>query len=403
MANLIRGQKVDLTKNNPNFKKLTLHLNWNGRYDSTSKINIFAFPLNGTGKLLKEQDILYYPQQQKNNTSTLLFSNEKKIDMHLDQVPADTSKILIALNISNPQSKSSFQDTHSLTAILENGLTSEKLHEYHLESDSYTHSTVVVGEVYRYNSDWKFSAVNRGITGGISQLLSGHGLIIDNNKLHSMIHSKTESKNIDRIRLSKIELKKSGDSINLSKSNDGIGEISVNLNWNQTSTSQNRGFFQTLFANQSVDLDLGCLYELKNGEKGVVQALGKAFGRLHASPYIKLDKDDRSGNSLDGENISINGHKYHEFKRILIFSFIYEGAANWSEVDGVVKVKQKGGPDIIVKLDNHVNGKSMCGIALIENTNDNNLKITKIARYFSGHQELDRAFNWNLRWTAGSK
>lgn len=403
MANLIRGQKIDLTKNNPAMKKLSLQINWNGHYESLSKINIFALPLNLSGEISKEQDILFYPQQKSNNTSSLLFSSEKKLDVFFDKVSVETSKFLIALNISNLHKETSFRGIHSLSAIIENGLTHEKMHEYHLETDSYSNSTVIVGEVYRYNSEWKFSAVNRGISGGINQLLTSHGLSMNPNQLQTMIHTDVIEKNNPKINLSKIELKKSGDSINLSKSNDKIGEISVNLNWNQHSSNQSKGIFQTLFSSNSVDLDLGCLYELKTGEKGVVQALGNAFGRLHASPYIKLDKDDRSGNSSDGENLNINGEKYHEFERILIFSYIYEGAANWSEVDGIVKIKQNGGPDIIVRLDNHVNGKNMCAIAMIENTADNNLKITKVSRYFSGHQELDRAFDWNMRWTAGKK
>ena len=30
---------------------------------------------------------------------------------------------------------------------------------------------------------------------------------------------------------------------------------------------------------KGIDLDLGCLYELADGRKGVIQALGNAFGR----------------------------------------------------------------------------------------------------------------------------
>ena len=47
------------------------------------------------------------------------------------------------------------------------------------------------------------------------------------------------------------------------KSPAGLGEIHVNLNWN--SVPQNQGFIKSLFGGQQgIDLDLGCLYELKN-------------------------------------------------------------------------------------------------------------------------------------------
>ena len=54
-----------------------------------------------------------------------------------------------------------------------------------------------------------------------------------------------------------------GQKVNLKKaSTKGLGQILVNLNWN--STPVNRGFWASLFGgNSGIDLDLGCLYELK--------------------------------------------------------------------------------------------------------------------------------------------
>ncbi|MRX71260.1 Tellurium resistance [Bacillus lacus] len=201
-----------------------------------------------------------------------------------------------------------------------------------------------------------------------------------------------------------IELKKKGESINLSKSNNqSIGEIVVNLNWDQTPKSSG-GFFSTLFkGNKNMDLDLGCLYEFKNGQKGCVQALGNAFGSLNSFPYIQLDHDDRTGSSAGGENLRINGNKISEIKRILVYTFIYEGAANWSEVDGVITLKYNTGEDIVVKMDEHRNGLTMCAIAMIENVNDQTFRVKKLVEYYNGHAKLDKAFGWGMKWTAGSK
>lgn len=41
----------------------------------------------------------------------------------------------------------------------------------------------------------------------------------------------------------------------------------------------------------------------------------------------------------------INGDQIPEFKRILVFAFIYEGVANWAEANGVITIKQPGGPE----------------------------------------------------------
>ena len=94
-----------------------------------------------------------------------------------------------------------------------------------------------------------------------------------------------------------------------------------------------------LGGNQGIDLDLGCLYELKNGQKGAVQALGNSFGNLNQAPFISLDGDDRTGAAASGENLRFNGNKLSEFKRILVYTFIYEGVANWQQADATVTNK----------------------------------------------------------------
>lgn len=207
------------------------------------------------------------------------------------------------------------------------------------------------------------------------------------------------------VNLSKVELKKKGQNINLTKStNQSLGELLINLNWNQKSTPKSGGFMSALFGkSNNVDLDLGCLFELKNGEKGCVQALGNAFGDYKSKPFMKLDADDRTGSAAGGENLRINGDKITEIKRILVYAFIYEGVANWSQADGIVTLKYPGGSDIEVKLDEHRNGKTMCAIAMIENVKNETFKVERIVEYFNGHQQMDRAFNWGMNWTRGSK
>ena len=194
-----------------------------------------------------------------------------------------------------------------------------------------------------------------------------------------------------------------GKKISLEKKADtGLGEILVNLNWN--SRPNNQGFLKSLFGgNEGIDLDLGCLYELKDGRKGAVQALGKAFGSLDKPPYVSLDGDDRTGASTAGENLRINGNKISEIKRILVYTFIYEGVANWKQADATVTIKYPGAEDIVVKMDTFDSSQKMCGLALFENQDDNTFSVEKIVQFYQGHSALDRAFGWGMQWKPGRK
>ena len=233
--------------------------------------------------------------------------------------------------------------------------------------------------------------------------------LINENRVMDMASFKSTIPGANLLEISsKIVLKSTGDSIKLkTKSGGKIGEVIVNLNWNQGSGQQGSGGFLSKMlggtgGSGAIDLDLGCLFELKEGKKGAIQPLGKSFGSFDRPPFISHSGDDRTGAGSEGETMRINGDKIDEIKRILVYSYIYEGIAKWSQADGVITIKQTGSPDIIVELDSPNDGLSMCAIALFENVGKT-FNVKKVVQYFHGQQEVDRAFNWGLTWVAGRK
>jgi tellurite resistance protein TerA len=196
------------------------------------------------------------------------------------------------------------------------------------------------------------------------------------------INRKKTSTKSHTINLSK---KGASHSINLKKNNN---ELSFNLNWSMKSTQL-----------VNLDLDLGCMYRLKNGKQGVIQAIGNNFGSLKNLPFIALDKDDRSGTNIDGETLQFS--RVEELEFAVVFAFIYEGAINWKEAQGVATIKQPNHPNIMINLNDN-SSKTMVGIATLLNEN-NNLKVEKLEKYYSGHRALDEDFGFGFHWTAGSK
>jgi tellurite resistance protein TerA len=230
--------------------------------------------------------------------------------------------------------------------------------------------------------------------------------LINENRILDISTFKTTIPGANTLNLaSKIELKNKGDAVRIKAKNGGkIGEIVVNLNWNQKGSDKPKGFLGSLLggAGTGIDLDLGCLFELTDGSKGSIQALGNTFGSFDNPPFIFHCGDDRTGAWSEGENLRINGNHIHEIRRILVYAFIYEGIANWSQANGVVTVKQPGAPEIVVRLDNTHDGQIMCAIALFENMGGE-FQVMKSIQYFAGHEPMDRAYNWGMHWVAGRK
>lgn len=280
-------------------------------------------------------------------------------------------------------------------------------------ADFQDEKAVIVGEVYKRDGQWRFGAVGQGFNGGLSTLLKHFGG-------KEMESSPTPPPALEskKISLSKITLEKRGDKISLEKAGSrGFGRIRVNLNWNQaslpTTEPEKPGFLNKILgkvqskSSGGIDLDLGCMFQMSDGTPGCVQALGKSWGNFDSPPFIHLDGDDRSGTNTDGENLFINGDQFNQLKRILIFTFIYNGAPNWAITNGVVTIETSDQAPIEVRLDNGTNA-SMCAIAMIEN-NGGKLQVTKLVEFFeqtgrkSTHEMINDRFEFGLQFKAGSK
>ncbi|MEK5029671.1 TerD family protein [Paenibacillus sp. FSL M7-1046] len=430
---LIKGQKCNLTKDEPLLTRIIVGMGWHNTR-SEVEVDFSAFLLTPAQTVSKDEDLIFYGNPSTSNQSVAVLLSDKRayagltdntqIAVELRQIPTDYERIAFALTIYDGEKRQqnfSLLDDAYLRII--NAADGTELIRYRLGKAFSVETAIVAGEIYRYNNEWKFSAVGSGYAGGLAALCESYGIKVNNivpsvlpsspviqsqqlpfplpelrsrPKAGNLPPSSPASPPAPPLDLNTILLKKRGEMINLQKGTESLGEILINLNWYQKKSS---GWF----GSKGIDLDLGCLFELKNGIKGSVQALGESFGSLNRPPYISLDGDDRTGSIATGENLRINGHYLSEISRIVIFAFIYEGITNWSEADAVVTIKQQSGPEIEVRLDEHNNNKGMCAIAMIRNQNDDTFSVERLVEYFGGHQELDQHYNWNLRWEAGSK
>ncbi len=426
MSNMIvRGQKTDVTKNRPGLTQFSLLLGWQA--PDAMELDTSAFLLQANGRVASDDDLIFYGNagngfiryiEQASGT------DRRRFDIELSSIPQQIDKIAITLTIYNaevPGHTFSRMQQMYIRGVVDSGQT--EVFRYHLEAGFSNETAIVIGELYRYQGEWKFAAVGAGYFGGLQELCSSYGVEVEAPvesqgtpppppappkqqappPVPTLAPPVSASPPPAPLNLSKIELKKKGDVINLQKKpGASLGELLINLNWNRKQAKSGGFFGFGGSSSQGADLDLGCLYELQDGTKGVVQALGNRFGSLDMPPYILLDADDRTGERSNGENMRINGNRLADIKRVLVFSFIYEGISRWTEADGVVTIQQQGGPDIIVRLDEPDNRRTMCAVAMIQNVGDT-FSIEKVVQYFSGHREMDLAFNWNMRWTAGRK
>lgn len=415
---LKKGQKADITKGNVGIKKILLGFGW--QTNSSVDLDCAAFLLESSGKVRGDSDFVFYGNSNHDSGSVehlgknLSGGDVEQIKIDLSKIPAQIEKIDLTATIYEPEERrQNFSMVKGAYIRIIDAETRMEILRFDLENFS-VETAIVVGEIYRYKGEWKFNAIGAGYSGGLAALCKSFGIdVSDSQPTQSTPQSKpNRPTQTPPSAPKKIELKKH-QKVNLTKKKDQpLGEIVINLNWSQPARMNDRRHENSILdridsfisskKSNAIDLDLACLYELKDGRKGVVQALGNTFGNLNSAPYIQLDGDDRTGSVASGETIRVNGNQIDKIKRILVFTFIYDGVANWREADGIVTVKCPGNPDIIVRMDEYGSYKILCGIALLENQGGT-FSVEKIVEFFNGHRELDEAFNWGLKWQRGTK
>ncbi|MDG4597086.1 MAG: TerD family protein [Candidatus Contendobacter sp.] len=402
------GQNISLTQRQPAPATIEIALAWEPT-NTALAIDSSAFALTGQGKVRDDGDFVFYNQPALAGGGIQRAGDGRAFAVTLTALPAAIERVVIALTIDQGRRRGqSFGQLNQVRAEIRDAGSQAVLAAFPLSTKMMAETALIVGELYRRNAEWKFRAVGQGFVGGLAPLARQYGVDVADDPdtaepppppAAQPAPASPPAAPAKPIRLEKITLEKKGSSISLEKKNQGFGEIVVNLNWNQGGGG--KGFFGRL-TSRKVDLDLGCLFKLRDGRAGAVQALGNSFGSLQQPPYIQLMGDDRSGASAAGEFLRINGRHWDELDRLVAFALIYKGAPNWSETDAVVTIQTPDQPTLEIRLDSHRNDQRMCALVLLENQGGN-IKVTKLVEYFQDHRYLDQAYHFGLRWVAGSK
>jgi tellurite resistance protein TerA len=383
-------------------------------------VDVSCFGLDTADKLSDDRYMVFYNQLASPAEAVRLsLGSPARFSVNLDALPPSIAKLVFVAAIDGAQ---------TMRALGSSSLTLGGALRFPWSgADFGDEKAVIVAEIYRRDGQWRFGAVGQGFNGGLAALLKHFGGTEAAPVRGAAPASSQAAPAAPKISLSKVTLEKRGDKVSLDKrAGAGFGRIHVNLNWNRSGMAsappaqapQKTGLLGRLsgvvndaMANKrrsgGIDLDLGCMFELSDGRKGLVQALGNAWGEYERAPFIKLDADDRTGASTNGENLFINGDQFAQIRRAIIFTFIYEGVPNWSATDGVVTIAVPNQAPIEVRLDGGGN-QMMCAIAMIENLGGQ-LQVTKMTDYFeqqgqtSAHEMMDRRFNFGLRWKTGRK
>jgi tellurium resistance protein TerD len=190
-VSLSKGQKVDLTKTNPGLTNVVVGLGWDtNKYDGGNDFDLDSsvFLLGENGKVTNESDFVFYNNPQGANGAVVHTGDnrtgagdgdDEQVKINLTTVPANVQRIAFTITIHEADSRNqNFGQVSNSYARIFNEATGEELIRYDLGEDFSIETAIVVGELYRHNGEWKFSAIGSGYQGGLAALATDFGLSI---------------------------------------------------------------------------------------------------------------------------------------------------------------------------------------------------------------------------------
>lgn len=194
-VSLQKGQKVSLTKENSGLNKIVIGLGWDQVKKSKGGLGgLFAAKeadvdcdasalLLENGKITNKSNIVYFGNLKHPSGAVLHMGDnltgagdgdDEQIVVELAKVPASIDKIVLVVNIYQAvKRKQHFGMIQNAFCRLVDAKTNQELCRYNLSEDYTNMTALIFGEVYRYNDEWKFSAVGQGTTDpGLGELVA---------------------------------------------------------------------------------------------------------------------------------------------------------------------------------------------------------------------------------------
>ncbi len=187
---LQKGGNVNLSKEAPGLKKMTIGLGWDTRATDGAGFDLdgAVFLLNTTGKVRSDADFIFYNNLKSSdgsivhsgdNTTGAGDGDDETVTIDLSTVPADIDKIVVGVTIHDAESRGqNFGMVSKAFIRCINADGGAEIARYDLSEDGSTEAAMVFGEVYRNGTDWKFRAIGQGFQGGLGPLAKSFGVAV---------------------------------------------------------------------------------------------------------------------------------------------------------------------------------------------------------------------------------
>ncbi|WP_347990198.1 TerD family protein [Methylomonas sp. AM2-LC] len=193
MAIIIKkGGSTSLDVLGENLRNLSLVLSWTERKSSDEEFDLdLSVIMAGAGtneypegKSFEDRDVIYYNGFNRSICNSIHHhgdekkGGEERIDINLETIPDRYIKLVAVATIYEAEErKQNFgQVLNGCIRLINRDNNKEIQFDLSEDSNTATKNTLVFSEIYKYQDQWKYKSVGRGINGGLKEFVTCFGL-----------------------------------------------------------------------------------------------------------------------------------------------------------------------------------------------------------------------------------
>jgi tellurium resistance protein TerD len=174
-----KGQKVPL-ENGFKLSKIQARLGWKVT-NPACDVDVSAFLLGNTGKVIGDDWFVFYGQTASPDNSTTFTLDGKQdkeiIEIDFARLNPNVSKIVFVLTINEAlEKKLNFSMVGDAYVRIINSANAVELVSFKMDEYYSSVTSMMIGEIYQHNGNWKFNAIGNGVARDLAGLCKLYGV-----------------------------------------------------------------------------------------------------------------------------------------------------------------------------------------------------------------------------------
>lgn len=185
MAVMSRGENVPLTREIPHLSHVVIGVSWNAGAEPVLQDNLVlaAVLCDASSKAISPEHFVFFNQLSSPDLSVsqleeALAGDQEQIEVDLPDVPPEVARLAFVMYVNEgTAARRTLGQLRQLSVCVRDGTDNRELvRSENLAPALSLETALVLGELYRHRSDWKFKVVGEGYATGIGGVAADYGL-----------------------------------------------------------------------------------------------------------------------------------------------------------------------------------------------------------------------------------